>query len=225
MSDDRFTYIHLRAETSLWNYADDQVHWALQDLDDRIDQSAWDMIPPYQNEDDEGILPSHSHPSYPFGNPYDPTQAPIQVPQLARLVNQPLAEGSALLLPAGHHADLLQGAGYCWPELATHRLLPPDPLQLADNDPLPDDIPPDQESHQHHPSTHHPQDDHPAHHHPHHHPPPDLPPSAAFHSHLRTPASDAYRPPRQPPTGDQTTRYEGEEEDVQQPSPETEAAL
>jgi hypothetical protein len=39
LQDDRFTYIHLRAETSLWNYADDQVHWALQDLDDRMSLS------------------------------------------------------------------------------------------------------------------------------------------------------------------------------------------
>ncbi|KAH9468174.1 hypothetical protein Pst134EA_011798 [Puccinia striiformis f. sp. tritici] len=52
----------------------------LEDLEDRVDQSAWDMIPPYQEREDD--------------------EAPVQAPQLARVVNQPLAVGSALLLPS-----------------------------------------------------------------------------------------------------------------------------
>ncbi|SCV70522.1 BQ2448_1916 [Microbotryum intermedium] len=31
------------------------------------------LLPPYQDEDDETILPSSAHPSYPYGNPYNPT--------------------------------------------------------------------------------------------------------------------------------------------------------
>ncbi|MBW0470095.1 hypothetical protein O181_009810 [Austropuccinia psidii MF-1] len=119
MSDDRFNYIHLRSETSLWCYVDDQIDWSIESLDDRVEQSIWDMIPPYQNEDDEGILPSHAHPSYPFGNPYDPSHTNTNGPQLIQTTNQPLAVGSSLLLE-NSNIDLTQSH---WPELATDRLL------------------------------------------------------------------------------------------------------
>lgn len=119
MSDDRFSYIHLRSETSLWSYVDDQVNWVVENLEDRVDQSAWDLIPPYQNEDDEGILPTHSHPSYPFGNPYDMNQVTAQAPQLCPVVNQPLAVGSALLI---NNLNNYNSQSY-WSELATEQLL------------------------------------------------------------------------------------------------------
>ncbi|WAQ84192.1 hypothetical protein PtA15_4A644 [Puccinia triticina] len=197
MSDDRFTYIHLRSETSLWCYADDQVDWALEDLEDRVDQSAWDMIPPYQNEDDEGILPSHSHPSYPFGNPYDPSQTPVQAPQLARVINQPLAVGSALLLPS---ASAEPGQAY-WAELATDRLLrpsgPPEPL----DDLHPDDLPPDQLDLPHHHRSTDPR---------HLVPPPNISPN------LATPNPNSYRPPPSAQTAADQTEFFGSEEDDEQ---------
>ncbi|OAV89654.1 hypothetical protein PTTG_28627 [Puccinia triticina 1-1 BBBD Race 1] len=88
------------------------------------------MIPPYQNEDDEGILPSHSHPSYPSGNPYYPSHTSVQAPLLPPTSGDP------------GQAD--------WAELATDRLLwpsgPPEPL----DDLHPDDLPPDQLDFPHH---------------------------------------------------------------------------
>jgi hypothetical protein len=35
------------------------------------------FIPPYQDEDDEFVLPTNTHPSYPFGNPYAPTATSV----------------------------------------------------------------------------------------------------------------------------------------------------
>ncbi|KAI9629414.1 hypothetical protein KEM48_012991 [Puccinia striiformis f. sp. tritici PST-130] len=205
MSDDRFTYIHLRSETSLWSYADDQVDWLLEDLEDRRGRSirmGYDT--PYQNEDDEGILPSHSHPSYPFGNPYDPSQPPVQAPQLARVVNQPLAVGSALLLPSSSGGEPGGQQAY-WTELATDRLLRysghTDPLL---DDPHPDEIPLDQADHHHH---HLPADT--AQH-------PDHTPARLSNNHLRTPANDLYRPTARPthtPATDHTDLTFGSEDD------------
>ncbi|EGG04259.1 uncharacterized protein MELLADRAFT_64978 [Melampsora larici-populina 98AG31] len=99
MSDDRFTYIHLPHETSLWCYVDDQVDWAIDSLDDRFDQSVWDLIPPYQNEDDEGLLPSNAHPSYPYGNPYEQSSSVLSNPiQSSRLLpTNSLVSGTSLL--------------------------------------------------------------------------------------------------------------------------------
>jgi len=182
------------------------VDWALEELEDRVEQSAWDMIPPYQNEDDEGILPSHSHPSYPFGNPYDPTQVPVQIPQLARVVNQPLAVGSALLLPGS--SGEAQGQAY-WAELATDQLLRPSATAETLDDPHSDELPPDQHHHHHH----RPSDASQQH---------AISPTTGLHSHLRTPASDPY-PPIRPPATDQTEPFVSEDDD--QLSAETGAML
>ncbi|CAH7671674.1 hypothetical protein PPACK8108_LOCUS6476, partial [Phakopsora pachyrhizi] len=122
--DDRFSYVHLRSEIDLWNFVDDQVDWCLGSLEDCIDQSIWDLIPPYQNEDDEGLLPSNAHPSYPFGNPYEPGSQTRPQPssQLIRSTHQPLAMGSSLLI-SNHHQIDLSHLNNDWVELATDRLL------------------------------------------------------------------------------------------------------
>jgi len=153
-----------------------------------------------------GILPSHSHPSYPFGNPYDPTQVPVQIPQLARVVNQPLAVGSALLLPGS--SGEAQGQAY-WAELATDQLLRPSATAETLDDPHSDELPPDQHHHHHH----RPSDASQQH---------AISPTTGLHSHLRTPASDPY-PPIRPPATDQTEPFVSEDDD--QLSAETGAML
>ncbi|KAH9821782.1 hypothetical protein DFH28DRAFT_1120078 [Melampsora americana] len=121
MSDDRFNYIHLPHECSLWSYVDDQVNWSIDSLDDRFDQSIWDLIPPYQNEDDEGLLPSNAHPSYPYGNPYEQSSSfltnPIQSTRL--LPNNSLASGTSLLATT----SFLNPIPSNWNELALDHLL------------------------------------------------------------------------------------------------------
>ncbi|GAA6061148.1 hypothetical protein JCM10212_001748 [Sporobolomyces blumeae] len=74
MADDRFTYVN-----SSLDALDPHLGLVLGDPDH--DDLAWDfpldhiavpdhLIPPYQDEDDETLLPSQTHPSYPYGNPY-----------------------------------------------------------------------------------------------------------------------------------------------------------
>lgn len=192
----RFTYIHLRSDTSLWGYADDQVDWSLEDLEDRVDPAVWDLIPPYQNEDDEGILPSHSHPSYPFGNPYGPNLVTTQVPQLARMINQPLAVGSSLLL---NNFIVDPGQSY-WTELATERLLrrPNLSSNLAEESHL-EDLGID-------PTEHQPASDLAQPHYPE-----ASDQTAGLQTQTRTPAADEYRTPGQR-TSDETGVFESDEE-------------
>ncbi|KAG0139492.1 hypothetical protein CROQUDRAFT_719003 [Cronartium quercuum f. sp. fusiforme G11] len=124
MSDDRFTYIHLPHEASLWSYVEDQVDWNVESLEDRFDQEVWDLIPPYQNEDDEGLLPSHAHPSYPYGNPYESQRILMSNPSHARHPINSLASGTSLLAAATMPLEPFQPQ---WPELAIDNLLWPDP--------------------------------------------------------------------------------------------------
>ncbi|KAM0786605.1 hypothetical protein ACM66B_002059 [Microbotryomycetes sp. NB124-2] len=69
MSDDRFSYVHVSVNTSLqWlDNQEDTEGWDLPDDDIDI---APHLIPTYQDEEDDTVLPSTTHPSYPFGNPY-----------------------------------------------------------------------------------------------------------------------------------------------------------
>ncbi|GAA5840545.1 hypothetical protein JCM5353_004377 [Sporobolomyces roseus] len=95
MADDRFTYIHqrysLHSLNSNQDSDDDLQDWDLPD-DGRTQklliltlecptQNSYSsfrtdiavpahLLPPYQDEDDETLLPSQTHPSYPYGNPY-----------------------------------------------------------------------------------------------------------------------------------------------------------
>ncbi|GAA5886471.1 hypothetical protein JCM16303_001421 [Sporobolomyces ruberrimus] len=77
MADDRFTYIHERynlhslAATTGNRHDDhdydDMLDWDLPDADIAVPAH---LLPPYQDEDDETLLPSQTHSSYPYGNPY-----------------------------------------------------------------------------------------------------------------------------------------------------------
>ncbi|KAK4049508.1 hypothetical protein OIV83_004005 [Microbotryomycetes sp. JL201] len=69
MSDDRFSYVHASVNASLqWlDNQEDSEGWELPDDDIDI---APHLMPTYQDEEDDTVLPSTTHPSYPFGNPY-----------------------------------------------------------------------------------------------------------------------------------------------------------
>ncbi|KAK4048826.1 hypothetical protein OIO90_005634 [Microbotryomycetes sp. JL221] len=69
MSDDRYSYIHASVSSGL-QWCDEQEDIQGWDLpDDDIDIPPY-LIPTYQDEQDDSVLPSSTHPSYPFGNPY-----------------------------------------------------------------------------------------------------------------------------------------------------------
>ncbi|GAA5984578.1 hypothetical protein JCM11641_006556 [Rhodosporidiobolus odoratus] len=69
MSDGRFSYLNLPYSSSsrLLDEEDDKLGWDLPDDDIALPAH---LLPAYQDEDDETILPSQAHPSYPYGNPY-----------------------------------------------------------------------------------------------------------------------------------------------------------
>ncbi|GAA5849063.1 hypothetical protein JCM8547_006431 [Rhodosporidiobolus lusitaniae] len=68
MGDDRFSHLN-RAFGLAGHMLDEELDWDLPD--DHIAVPAH-LLPAYQDEDDESILPSQAHPSYPYGNPYKP---------------------------------------------------------------------------------------------------------------------------------------------------------
>ncbi|KAI5475412.1 hypothetical protein MNV49_001442 [Pseudohyphozyma bogoriensis] len=74
-SDDRFTFLNLSSAASihLLDDLDDKQGWDLPDDDIQVPLH---LLPAYQDEDDETVLPSSTHPSYPYGNPYLPTPGP-----------------------------------------------------------------------------------------------------------------------------------------------------
>ncbi|ORY69125.1 hypothetical protein BCR35DRAFT_308132 [Leucosporidium creatinivorum] len=69
MGDDRFCYLHVpdALASHLLDEEDERLGWDLPDDDIKVPQH---LLPSYQDEDDETVLPSASHPSYPYGNPY-----------------------------------------------------------------------------------------------------------------------------------------------------------
>ncbi|GAA5912591.1 uncharacterized protein JCM6883_005316 [Sporobolomyces salmoneus] len=84
MADDRFCFIHqpyslhslLSSSSSSRGTPqegvehveeDDMLDWTLPDDDISVPLH---LLPPYQDESDETLLPSQTHPSYPYGNPY-----------------------------------------------------------------------------------------------------------------------------------------------------------
>ncbi|GAA5832592.1 hypothetical protein JCM11251_001379 [Rhodosporidiobolus azoricus] len=71
MGDDRFTYrnLPLSLASHLLDEEDERLGWDLPDDDIFVPAH---LLPPYQDEDDETILPSQAHPSYPYGNPHKP---------------------------------------------------------------------------------------------------------------------------------------------------------
>ncbi|GAA5940236.1 hypothetical protein JCM1841_005025 [Sporobolomyces salmonicolor] len=71
MADDRFTYVNVSHSLTahLLDEEDDRLGWDLPDDDIQVPAH---LLPPYQDEDDETMLPSQTHPSYPYGNPSKP---------------------------------------------------------------------------------------------------------------------------------------------------------
>ncbi|GAA5876134.1 hypothetical protein JCM3774_003508 [Rhodotorula dairenensis] len=72
MGDARYSWVQMplgRAVHLLDDTGDDDADWDLPDDDIYVPAH---LLPPYQDEDDETALPSHAHPSYPYGNPYKP---------------------------------------------------------------------------------------------------------------------------------------------------------
>ncbi|GAA5890117.1 hypothetical protein JCM6882_009231 [Rhodosporidiobolus microsporus] len=71
MGDDRFSYLNLPLSSThhLLDEEDERLGWDLPDDDVFVPAH---LLPPYQDEDDETVLPSQAHPSYPYGNPYKP---------------------------------------------------------------------------------------------------------------------------------------------------------
>ncbi|GAA5952712.1 hypothetical protein JCM3765_002253 [Sporobolomyces pararoseus] len=85
MADDRFCYIHSQynlysllpkdsstlqdegQQVEQVEQVDDMLDWELPDDDISVPNH---LLPPFQDEDDETLLPSQTHPSYPYGNPY-----------------------------------------------------------------------------------------------------------------------------------------------------------
>ncbi|GAA6009583.1 hypothetical protein JCM11491_001023 [Sporobolomyces phaffii] len=74
MADDRFTWIHDHARLTRLipgddgdDDDDDMLEWDLPDDDILVPSH---LVPPFHAEDDETLLPSDTHPSYPYGNPY-----------------------------------------------------------------------------------------------------------------------------------------------------------
>ncbi|GAA6044292.1 hypothetical protein JCM8097_008682 [Rhodosporidiobolus ruineniae] len=71
MGDDRFSYLHQSGgpASHLLDEEDEMLGWELPEDDILVPAH---LLPPYQDEDDETVLPSQAHPSYPYGNPYKP---------------------------------------------------------------------------------------------------------------------------------------------------------
>ncbi|GAA5846420.1 hypothetical protein JCM9279_001366 [Rhodotorula babjevae] len=71
MADDRFSYLNLASASGhhLLDEDDERRGWDLPDDDIRVPLH---LLPPYQDEEDDAVLPSQAHPSYPYGNPYKP---------------------------------------------------------------------------------------------------------------------------------------------------------
>ncbi|BGP17448.1 hypothetical protein JCM10213_003269 [Rhodosporidiobolus nylandii] len=98
MSDARFSYLHVPfSRTSrLLDEEDEKLGWDLPDDDIQVPAH---LLPPYQDEDDETVLPSQAHPSYPYGNPYKPN-----------LLTSPTRRGPSLhasaFEPSTHSASL-----------------------------------------------------------------------------------------------------------------------
>ncbi|BGP41357.1 hypothetical protein JCM10450v2_005398 [Rhodotorula kratochvilovae] len=71
MGDDRFSYLNCSSSLAaqLLDEEDERIGWDLPDDDIQVPAH---LLPPYQDEDDESVLPSQAHPSYPYGNPYKP---------------------------------------------------------------------------------------------------------------------------------------------------------
>ncbi|GAA5939859.1 uncharacterized protein JCM15063_004326 [Sporobolomyces koalae] len=70
MADDRFSFIHQPYAldvAGLDSSVDDSESWQLPLDDIHVPDH---LLPPFQDEDDETLLPSQTHPSYPYGNPY-----------------------------------------------------------------------------------------------------------------------------------------------------------
>ncbi|KAL8277281.1 hypothetical protein RQP46_010350 [Phenoliferia psychrophenolica] len=67
MGDDRFCYLHQSSSLTDLLLDDDKPLGELPSDDIVV---PYHLLPPYQDEDDETVLPSASHPSYPYGNPY-----------------------------------------------------------------------------------------------------------------------------------------------------------
>ncbi|KAK4702412.1 hypothetical protein P7C70_g3818, partial [Phenoliferia sp. Uapishka_3] len=67
VQDDRFSYLHQSSSLTDLLLDDDKP---LGDLPADDIAVPYHLLPPYQDEDDETVLPSASHPSYPYGNPY-----------------------------------------------------------------------------------------------------------------------------------------------------------
>ncbi|POY69903.1 hypothetical protein BMF94_7101 [Rhodotorula taiwanensis] len=70
MADGRYSWTRMslgRAVHLVHDDPDDDGDWELPDDDILVPAH---LLPPYQDEDDETVLPSQAHPSYPYGNPY-----------------------------------------------------------------------------------------------------------------------------------------------------------
>ncbi|KAM0750689.1 hypothetical protein T439DRAFT_325743 [Meredithblackwellia eburnea MCA 4105] len=72
MGDDRYNFVHESWLSSSALLDEDR----LPDMPTDDIQVPYHLLPPYQDEDDESILPSAAHPSYPYGNPYAPRSLP-----------------------------------------------------------------------------------------------------------------------------------------------------
>ncbi|GAA6010771.1 hypothetical protein JCM10207_005834 [Rhodosporidiobolus poonsookiae] len=98
MADGRFSYLNLphSLASHLLDEDDERLGWDLPDDDIQVPLH---LLPPYQDEDDETILPSQAHPSYPYGNPYKPN-----------LLSSPSRRGptahSSFSQPSTHSASL-----------------------------------------------------------------------------------------------------------------------
>ncbi|GAA5862138.1 hypothetical protein JCM5296_007466 [Sporobolomyces johnsonii] len=96
MADDRFTYVNVSHSLTahLLDEEDDRLGWDLPDDDIQVPAH---LLPPYQDEDDETMLPSQTHPSYPYGNPYKPhpLTSPSRRPSPSLASSAPFASHSA----------------------------------------------------------------------------------------------------------------------------------
>ncbi|GJN90196.1 hypothetical protein Rhopal_003195-T1 [Rhodotorula paludigena] len=98
MGDDRWSYLNtsFSAANHLLDEEDERLGWDLPDDDIQVPAH---LLPPYQDEDDETVLPSQAHPSYPYGNPYKPHLA-------ASPSRRAAAARAAAFEPSTHSASL-----------------------------------------------------------------------------------------------------------------------
>ncbi|BGP33170.1 hypothetical protein JCM10296v2_004964 [Rhodotorula toruloides] len=101
MQDGRYSWLNMPSGRSahLLDEEDERLGWDLPDDDIQVPVH---LLAPYQDEDDETVLPSQAHPSWPYGNPYKPNL--LTSPSRRSKPNS--ANPSSLFTPSTHAMSL-----------------------------------------------------------------------------------------------------------------------